>query len=606
GLPSGFGYDSHVGTNSLLQAIPQVQGSQSETVAFRVYALNTTVTQAASPDDTPVAGPTPFSDSTTVAITEVTIDGFGVGETPVTVAIGAVGVWTTIAYGVSAQLQSDGSVIFTGVQEGDQYGIETGTDFNAVAVTSLAAGVGPGAPNNSTTNSFDLGIFSIGQVETGDPINIKLDLQLTDFDGDTIVVTDALDITILPDSTPPVVLDLDGDGVEFLSQDAGVAYDYGNGSVATAWVGPDDGLLVRDANGNGTVDGASEFVFGGNGQTDLQALASQYGSTLDVNDADFAKFGVWQDANSNGAVDAGEFQSLTAQGIASINLVSDGASYSAAGGDVEVAGSSTYTRADGSTGVVADASFLTGRSADEGRALNTSSSNIALAAAIAAAGLMSDAAAAQHAVGDDGNGQNGEQSNFYMPEVVEHLSAADDGDSSSASLLAAEPQAEASAPASSSGSSDDNSSSNQGLDDSSVSAASDASDQTPVANDDGPAPAADSIGPVAPTVAMVSAEALEAAKAGVDANAQHGGAVEQILADALGEGDAPTVDAALANLPGGNGELSALATIASPAEALVSGWDMGGQGAIGTIHDMMLSMHAPGMHHDAVQPAVNG
>jgi hypothetical protein len=66
------------------------------------------------------------------------------------------------------------------------------------------------------------------------------------------------------------------------------------------------------------------------------------------------------------------------------------------------------------------------------------------------------------------------------------------------------------------------------------------------------------------------------------------------------------VDAALANLPGGNGELSALATIASPAGAAVSGWDMGGQGAIGTIHDMMLSMHAPGMHHDAVQPAVNG
>ncbi|MFL6749652.1 MAG: hypothetical protein ACJ8E9_01185, partial [Sphingomicrobium sp.] len=392
-----------------------------------------------------------------------------------------------------------------------------------------------------------------------------------------------------------------------VSSSAGVHYDYGSGSgsVATGWAGPNDGILVRDANGNGTVDGASEFVFGSGSQTDLQALASQYGSTLDVNDADFAKFGVWQDANSNGAVDAGEFQSLTAQGIASINLVSDGASYSAAGGDVEVAGSSTYTRADGSTGAVADASFLTGRSADEGRALNTSSSNIALAAAIAAAGLMSDAAAAQHVVGDNDHGQKGELGNVYVAETVEQVSAGDAGDSSSASLLAAGAPAEESAPASSS-SSDDQSNGSHSIDNSPAPAADDASDHGSSSNDDGAAPAAADASPVAPTVAMVSAEALEAAASSVDANAQHGGSVEQIVADALGEGDAPTVDAALANLPGGNGELSALAAIASPADALVSGWDMGGQGAIGTIHDMMLSMHAPGMHHDAVQPAVNG
>ncbi len=100
--PSGFSYDAHVGTQSLLQTIPQVQGNQNETVAFRVYALNTTVTDAGSPDDYPGNG---FSDASIVAVTTVTIDGFDVGETPVTVAIGAVGVWTTIAYGVSAQLR---------------------------------------------------------------------------------------------------------------------------------------------------------------------------------------------------------------------------------------------------------------------------------------------------------------------------------------------------------------------------------------------------------------------------------------------------------------------------------------------------------------------
>jgi hypothetical protein len=199
GLPSGFSYDDHVGTNSYIQTIPQVQGSQNQTVAFRVYALDTSVTDAGSPDDTPVAGPTPFSDSSTVAITEVTVDGFDVGETPVTVAIGAVGVWTAIAYGVYAQLQADGSVIFTGIQEGDQYGIGTGSnDFNAIAVTSLAAGVGP-AGHTSSTNSFDLGVFAIGQVDTGDPINLHFDVTGTDADGDTS--TGGIDVVLAPDTS---------------------------------------------------------------------------------------------------------------------------------------------------------------------------------------------------------------------------------------------------------------------------------------------------------------------------------------------------------------------------------------------------------------------
>ena len=121
----------------------------------------------------------------------------------------------------------------------------------------------------------------------------------------------------------------------------------------------DDGILVRDANRNGTVDKAREFVFGGNGQTDLEALHAQYGAQLDANDADFTQFAVWNDANSNGVVDANELQSLAEAGITSIGLVSDGIAYSAANGDVQVAGTSSFTRADGSTGDAADALFST-------------------------------------------------------------------------------------------------------------------------------------------------------------------------------------------------------------------------------------------------------
>ena len=92
-------------------------------------------------------------------------------------------------------------------------------------------------------------------------------------------------------------------------------------------------------------------------------MAAQYDSNgdgkLSAADAAFAQFGVWQDANSNGVSDPGEFKSLSETGITSISLTSDGVAYTAAGGDVLVAGSSTFTKADGSIGIVADVSFAT-------------------------------------------------------------------------------------------------------------------------------------------------------------------------------------------------------------------------------------------------------
>jgi hypothetical protein len=108
---------------------------------------------------------------------------------------------------------------------------------------------------------------------------------------------------------------------------------------------------------------------------------------------------VWQDADSDGQVDAGELQSLTARSIASISLTSDGVGYSAAGGDVSVVGTGSFTRIDGSTGVLADAVFATGgRASGEARMVAASGSNAAMiaAAAVAVAGF---AAAHAHAEG---------------------------------------------------------------------------------------------------------------------------------------------------------------------------------------------------------------
>jgi hypothetical protein len=191
---------------------------------------------------------------------------------------------------------------------------------------------------------------------------------------------------------PPIGVDLDGDGhVSFLAANAGATFDYGAGRVATAWVAGNDGILVRDANHDGQV-AASEMVFATSG-SDLQGLAvydSNHDGVLNAQDAAFGEFAVWQDANSNGVVDKGEMVGLTTLGITSISLSSDGIGYSAAGGDVSVVGTGSFTRADGSTGVLADAVFATGSltQQDPARAMSASNNNAALLGAIAAAGLV--------------------------------------------------------------------------------------------------------------------------------------------------------------------------------------------------------------------------
>ena len=66
------------------------------------------------------------------------------------------------------------------------------------------------------------------------------------------------------------------------------------------------------------------------------------------------------------SVDAGELQSLAEAGITSIGLVSDGIAYSRPTATSQVAGTATYTNADGSTGDAADAIFRDRRSKPAG------------------------------------------------------------------------------------------------------------------------------------------------------------------------------------------------------------------------------------------------
>ena len=217
----------------------------------------------------------------------------------------------------------------------------------------------------------------------------------------------------------------------FIGTEAGTTFDYGYGKVGTAWVGPQDGILVNDANHDGQAS-ANEIVFS-TGGSDLEGLAqydSNHDGQLTAADAAFSQFAVWQDANSNGVVDAGEMKSLAALGITGISLSSDGVSYSAAGGDVQVVGTGSVTYADGRTGVLADAVFATASqsAAEQVRAASLLSSNAALLGAVAAAGLAAMPAHAEfremadpHAQAQFGDaGATGTQSALIEAPAADH------------------------------------------------------------------------------------------------------------------------------------------------------------------------------------------
>ena len=130
----------------------------------------------------------------------------------------------------------------------------------------------------------------------------------------------------------PLVVDLDGDGVETTTTEDGTHFDHDNNGFAekTSWVGKDDGLLVRDINGNGQIDDGTE-LFGNNsvlssgekaanGFEALADLDSNGDNIFNNQDEAWNQVKVWQDANSNGVVDEGELFALEQANMYKANI----------------------------------------------------------------------------------------------------------------------------------------------------------------------------------------------------------------------------------------------------------------------------------------------
>ncbi|HEX6603527.1 MAG TPA: cadherin-like domain-containing protein, partial [Sphingomicrobium sp.] len=409
---------------------------------------------------------------------------------------------------------------------------------------------------------------------------------------------------VITSGAPPVALDMNGDGhVDFLPASAGVSFDYGGGSVSTAWVGPNDGILVRDGNHDGQVSG-NEVMFASSG-TDLQALGAydtNHDGQLTSADAGFASFSVWQDANSNGVVDAGEMQSLTALGITGISLSTDGIGYTTAGGDVSVAGTGSYTRADGSTGALADASFLTGSQYQARSISGSEASTTVLAAALAAAGMAAQPAAASTGVADSNSANSSQPSSVGAAHNQALDPVADDGSSASV-VSSALPEQSDTGQATASAATSTSHASDTGQSNAAVDTAPNAQDPTDLLQGtDSPADAAPAASATATTVVMPSAAELMAAApsgGGSDGGgAQHNAVIGQVLADALHGGSGGSLDALINSLPG-NGD-SALSALASHGGGDVSNADTGVFAAFTAGHFGFTIEHM--VHQDAIQP----
>ena len=166
----------------------------------------------------------------------------------------------------------------------------------------------------------------------------------------------------------PLIIDLDGDGIEAVGTDAGVLFDHNADGVAagTGWVGRDDGLLVLDRNGNGTIDSGRE-LFGDNTQLASGALAEHGFAALAVLDSNgdgvisatddgFAGLRVWRDANQDGVSQASELYTLAELGIASIGTQSQPTRINLGDGN-QVSHLGTVTMENGTVRVVGNTWF---------------------------------------------------------------------------------------------------------------------------------------------------------------------------------------------------------------------------------------------------------
>jgi len=164
----------------------------------------------------------------------------------------------------------------------------------------------------------------------------------------------------------PIILDLDGDGIEMKKASKSKArFDMDGDGIRddTGWIGKGDGFLVIDRNGDGAITTAAELSFlseKADAKSDLEGLAvldANKDGRIDKNDARFAELKVWADSDRDGITDSGELSTLGEAGITQIDLKSTTRESTAKPGDNLLLATASFTRSDGSVHTLGDAAL---------------------------------------------------------------------------------------------------------------------------------------------------------------------------------------------------------------------------------------------------------
>jgi hypothetical protein len=164
-------------------------------------------------------------------------------------------------------------------------------------------------------------------------------------------------------SGKPVLLDLNGDGRLDLSDqtNSDIFLDIGGDGYKrrTSWVGAGDGVLMIDADNDGTISSRKEIVFtewSPSAGSDMQALRQVFDTNqngkLDAGDAQWSQFKIML-TNADGTITQ---KSLAELGIESIDLSIDETRIDFDGGS-SIDGQTTFTRTNGQTGTAATATL---------------------------------------------------------------------------------------------------------------------------------------------------------------------------------------------------------------------------------------------------------
>ena len=157
-------------------------------------------------------------------------------------------------------------------------------------------------------------------------------------------------MNMAPVRVDPLILDLNGDGIQISNLSSGVYFDLNkdNFKEKTQWISKEDGFLVRDINGDGIINNGGE-LFGDqtiksdgtiaiDGFDALRDYDENNDNIINYKDSIYSELKVWKDNNLNGKSESDELFSLNDLSIneISLNAVNSSSHYVTADGNRHV------------------------------------------------------------------------------------------------------------------------------------------------------------------------------------------------------------------------------------------------------------------------------